>query len=323
MKAIWAERAGGPEVLEYREVDRPEPGPGEVLVKIEVAGVNYSDIGRHRGTYPDATFPSVMGGEGVGRVVAKGDGITRLEEGNRVSFRSPITGSYADYALVADPVIYKVPDGVASEIAAALQVQGMTAHVLLNNIAPVAAGDSCLIHAGAGGVGHIAIQLAKIKGVRVLTTVGSREKGALAKGYGADAVIYYQEENFADRVLTLTDGAGVDAVYDGVGAATMMGSIASAGFQGKVVLFGNPSAGELRPDIRQTVAKAVSVTFGRLGQFVNTQADVARVSDALVERVIDGSLRLDIAQPKPLAQAADVHRAIEARATTGKQILVP
>jgi NADPH2:quinone reductase len=264
-----------------------------------------------------------MGGEGVGRVVAKGAGITRSEEGDRVSFRSPITGSYAEYARVADPVIYKVPDGVGSDIAAALQVQGMTADVLLNDIAPVTAGDSCLIHAGAGGVGHILIQLAKSKGVRVLTTVGSREKGELAKDYGADAVIYYREEDFADRVAKLTDGAGVNAVYDGVGAATMPGSIASAGFQGKVVLFGNPSEGELKPDIRQTAGKAVSVTFGRLGQFVNSAAEVARVSDRLVEMVMGGSLRLDIAQPRPLAEAAQVHRAIEGRETTGKQILVP
>ena len=323
MKAIWVERAGGPEVLEYRDVDRPEPGAGEVLVKIEVAGVNYSNIGRSRGSYPGATFPVIMGSEGVGRVVTLGNGINRLAEGDRVSFRGGTTGSYAEYAVVPEPVIYKVPEGIEPGVAAALQVQGMTAYVLVNNIAPVNEGDSCLIHAGAGGVGHMVIQIAKAKGVRVITTVGSAEKGELAKTYGADEVIYYRDEDVAERVLEFTDGAGVNAVYDGVGAATMVGSIASAGFQGKVVLFGNPSAGELKPDIRLTTAKAVSVTFGRLSQFVNTAADVSRVSDELVAMVADGRLNLNIARPRPLAEAADVHRALEGRETTGKQILVP
>ncbi|MDA0226610.1 MAG: quinone oxidoreductase [Proteobacteria bacterium] len=323
MKAIWVEQPGGPEVMEYRDVERPSPGPGEVLVKIEAAGINYSNIGHRKGSYTRAPFPTILGSEGAGRVVGKGDGVTRLADGDRVAFRGSTTGSYAEYAVVPDKMIYKVPDGVSPEVAAALQVQGMTAYVLVNNIAPVGAGQSCLIHAGAGGVGHMVIQIAKNKGVRVLTTVGSKEKGELAKSFGADEVIYYRDEDFAERVLALTDGAGVNAVYDGVGAATMHGSIASAGFQGKVVIFGSPSDGELRPDIRLTTNKAVSVTFGRLSQFVNTPEDVARVSDALVAMVADGSLNLHIADPRPLAEAAEVHRTVEERESMGKQILVP
>lgn len=323
MKAIWVEKSGGPEVLELREVERPTPGPSEVLVKLTAIGINYSNIGRRLGTYAGFDLPAIMGSEGCGQIVELGAGVNALSEGDVVSFRGSTTGSYAEYATVATEFLYRVPDDISPETACALQVQGMTAYILVNNAAPVGAGDSCLIHAGAGGVGHMVIQIAKANGARVLTTVGSEEKAEIAKSYGADEVILYRTEDFSERVLELTDGKGVNAVYDGVGAATLAGSIACAGYQGRVIVFGSPSDGGLQADLRLTAKNAVTVGFGRLSQFVNTAEHVKTVSDTLVDMVRDGTLRLNIAPPYPLADASAAQRALENRETTGKLILLP
>jgi NADPH2:quinone reductase len=321
MKAIFAEQAGGPEVLAYKDVPVPAPGDGQVLIKVAAVGVNYADVYQRKGVYRTPP-PCILGNEGAGTIIGFGPGAGRLAEGADVAFRGA-EGGYAEFVCVPESWCYELPDGVPAEVGVTMQVQGMTAHFLADDVGKLEPGKSCLVHAGAGGVGQTLIQIAKLKGARVLSTVGGASKAERVKSIGADEVILYRDVDFVGAVLELTDGEGVDAVFDGVGATTIEGSIASAGFQGVVAWYGDASGPAPQLDARKLAPKCVALTRVGLQRFIPDWQTVARRCDDLAEWYRSGSLKFDIAPARPLSDAADVHRAMEARITTGKQILAP
>lgn len=322
MHAVQASEAGGPEVLKYMEVPVPVAETGEVLVRSTAIGVNFADVYQRRGGH-GAKLPMVIGTEAAGVVEAVGDGVSKLKVGDRVAFRGSRTGAYAELMPVLESRVYKLPDSISDEVGAMLQVQGMTAHYLANDVYKIKAGDTCLIHAGAGGVGHILIQVAKAKGARVLTTVGTPEKAEIAKGYGADEAILYRDENFKDAVLRLTEDRGVDVVYDSVGETTALDSIASIAFQGTIAFYGAASGPNPPINSQLLGPKCAYITQVGLPRCVPDAAAVARRCGDLVEMLDAGSLRLNITGHWPLAEAADAHRALEGRSTVGKLILDP
>jgi NADPH2:quinone reductase len=321
MKDIFAEHAGGPEVLKLKDVPVPVPGDGQVLIKVAFAGVNYADVYQRKGVYRTPP-PIILGNEGAGTIIGFGPGAGRMEEGMEVAFRGA-EGGYAEYVCVPESWTWQMPDGVPADVGVTMQVQGMTAHFLAEDVGKLGPGKSCLVHAGAGGVGQTLVQIAKLKGARVLSTVGNAAKGEQLKAIGADEVILYRDVDFAEAVLELTDGLGVDAVFDGVGAATIEGSIASAGFQGVVAWYGDASGPAPQLDARKLAPKCVLLTRVGLQRFIPDWQAVERRCNDLADWYMSGALKFDIAPPRPLAEAADVHRAMEARETTGKVVLAP
>ncbi|ACQ80624.1 Alcohol dehydrogenase zinc-binding domain protein [Beutenbergia cavernae DSM 12333] len=325
MRAIQAREAGGPEVLELVDLPDPAPGHGEVLVRVGAAGVNFIDTYRRSGTYP-MPFPHVVGTEGAGRVVALGEGVTQPAIGDRVAW-SDVPGSYAE--LVAVPVdrALPVPDEVSDDVAAALPLQGMTAQYLVDATYPVQRGDQLLVHAAAGGVGLLLVQLAASRGARIIATVGSTEKETLARGAGADVVIRYDElDDVATALPALvreaTGGEGVHAVYDGVGVATFDASLASLRRRGTLVLFG-ASSGPVPPVDPQRLNRAGSVYLTRptLGDYTTTREELLARARDVFDAVAHGRLDVRIGARFGLADAAEAHRALEGRATTGKVLL--
>ncbi|MEN0072229.1 MAG: quinone oxidoreductase [Propionicimonas sp.] len=327
MHAVVAREPGGPEVLEYTELPDPSPGPGQLLVEVAAAGVNFIDTYRRAGVYR-MPFPHVVGSEGAGRVVATGPEVAGFVPGDRVSWDAA-PGSYADLALVPAANAVRVPDGVDLTTAGALPLQGMTAHYLVNSTFAVQAGQDVLLHAGAGGVGLLLTQLAVARGGRVITTVGSEAKAALSREAGAAEVIDYStlRELVADLpplVRELTGGDGVHVAYDGVGRATFDASLASLRRRGMLVLFGG-SSGQVPPvDLqRLNAGGSLYVTRPTLGHYTATRDELEwRMAD-LFGALTQGSLRLRIGVTLPLARAADAHRALEGRQTTGKVVLLP
>lgn len=324
MYAIQAQRAGGPDVLTYLEVPDPVAGPGEVLVAVAAAGVNFIDTYQRGGVYP-MRFPHVPGSEGAGEVVALGEGVTGLTVGQRVAW-SDGPGSYAELVVVPAARLLPVPDGVSTEVAAALPLQGMTAHYLAFASYPVQPGDTVLVHAGAGGVGLLLTQWATARGARVITTVSTDEKEELSRAAGAAIVIRYDRlgdltAELPALVREASDG-GVAAVFDGVGRSTFDASLASLRRRGTLVLFGGAS-GQVPPfDLqRLNAGGSLSVTRPKLGDFIVTTEELRERSDALFAAVLDGTLQVRIGQRYPLAEAADAHRALEGRRTTGKVLL--
>lgn len=322
MRAIQVTEFGGPEVLQLVRVPLPDPGDDQVLVKQQAAGINYADVYQREGR-SGGTPPFVIGREGAGSVVAVGGNVTDIFEGDLVSYRGPSPGGFSEYVAVSRGLLFRVPDGIDPFQAAAIQVQGMTAHYLSHDVFALDSDHRCLVHAGAGGVGHILVQIAKAKGATVIATAGSREKAAYAGSIGADEVIPYRERDFADAVLEFTDGKGVDVVYDAIGAATIEGSIRSAGFQGTVALYGDASGQTPPVDTELLGAKCTYLTRVGLPQFTRSAAAIARRCGYLVELIQSGRLNLNIAEPWPLEKTADAFRALEDRATIGKQIVVP
>jgi len=327
MRAIVAAAAGGPEVLELRTLPDPEPGPGQVLVKVAAAGVNFIDTYRRSGLYP-MTFPHVVGCEGAGQVVAVGDDVTSLTVGDRVAWAES-DGSYAELQPVAAHRAVRVPGAVDDRTAAAMMLQGLTAHYLATSTVPVGPHDDVLVHAAAGGVGLLLTQLATIRGARVVATVSTKAKEALAREAGAAEVIRYTElddltTDLPRLVRGLTGGRGVDVVYDGVGATTFDASLASLSRRGTLVLFGG-SSGPVPPvDLqRLNAAGSVYLTRPNLGDYVATRDELAARADELFHLVAGGPLRVRVGETFPLDQAADAHRALEARQTTGKVLLLP
>lgn len=324
MRAIQAQRAGGPDVLELVDVPDPAPGPGEVLVKAAAAGINFIDTYRRGGVYP-MPFPHVPGDEGAGVVVAVGDGVTDLAEGDRVAWAdSP--GSYAELVRVKADRALRVPDGVDFDVAAALPLQGLTAHYLVTSTYPVQQGDTILVHAGAGGVGLLLTQLATARGARVITTVSTSEKEELSRAAGAVEVIRYDllhdlTAELPGLVKELARG-GVPVVYDGVGRSTFDASLACLRRRGTMVLFG-ASSGPVPPfDIqRLNSGGSLFLTRPTLGHYIATTEELRVRADELFAAVRDGSLNARIGARFPLADAAEAHRALEGRATTGKVIL--
>jgi NADPH:quinone reductase len=322
MQVVQAVRAGGPEVLEVLEVtegDVPQPGEGELLVELAAIGVNFVDVYRRRGTY-SVPFPHVPGTEGAGRVAAVGPGVQAFAVGDRVTTAEG-RETYARFAIVPEAVAAAVPDGVDDATAAALPLQGITAHYLVTSVHPVEAGTTLLVHAGAGGVGLLLIQLAKARGATVFTTVGSPEKRDLAQAAGADAVLDY--EGFDERVRELTGGTGVDVVYDGVGATTFDRSLASLRQRGLLALFGAASGPVAPVDPLRLMAGSLVLTRPSMGSFLQTPEERRGRYADLFDAVTGGRLDVRVGATFPLADAAEAHRALEGRATTGKVLLIP
>jgi NADPH2:quinone reductase len=322
MRAIEIEKTGGPEVLVLRELPVPQPGPQQVLVKIEAIGVNFIDIYLREGRYP-AKLPFVPGQEAAGVVTALGPGVSGFKVGDRVVW-CHILGAYAEYAVVPLGVLIAVPDGVTTRQAAAALLQGTTAHYLSHSTYAIQRGDAVLVHAGAGGVGLLLIQMAKRLGARVLTTVSTEAKAALAREAGADETILYTREDFAARVRELTGGEGVPVVYDSVGKTTFEGSLACLRRRGLMVLYGGASGPVPPLDlIRLSTMGSLYVTRPTMKDYTSTRQELEqRVGDVL-GWVGDGSLKLRIEHSYPLAEAAQAHRDLEGRKTTGKVLLAP
>lgn len=318
--AIVARQAGGPEVLTYEDIERPVPGPGQLLVKVGAAGVNFIDTYKRSGTYK-VPFPFTPGSEAAGTVEAVGDHVTGFVPGDRVATAEGIN-CYADYALVDEAAALPVPKGLDDMTAAALPLQGITAHYLMNSTFKVEPGHTVLLHAGAGGVGLLLIQLLKARGAEVITTVSTDEKEQLARGAGADHVLRY--EGFAERVRDITSGTGADVVYDGVGKDTFDGSLAALRVRGMLVLFGAAS-GPVPPVDPQRLNAGGSLFLTRptMGHYLRDAAERRWRSGEVFAAAANGSLKVRIGARYPLVQAAQAHRDLEGRKTTGKVILVP
>ena len=321
MRAITVTEHGGPEVLTYGEAPDPVPGPGQVLVRTSAIGVNFIDTYFREGMYPTA-LPYIPGSEGSGTVVALGEGVTHRAVGDVVAWcEGP--GSYAELVAVPADRTVVVPDGVAPEVAASVLLQGMTAHYLTHDSHPVQAGDTVLVHAGAGGTGLLVTQMATALGARVITTVSTDEKERLSREAGAWQVLRY-DEDVAARVRELTDGAGVAAVYDGVGKDTFEASLLATRHKGIVVLFGAAS-GPVPPVDLQRLNPLGSLFVQRptLAHHVATAEDFARRSGAVLDGLRDGSLRFTVGATYPLAEVGRAHTDLQARRTTGSVALLP
>ncbi len=322
MHAIRIHVTGGPEVLRYEELPQPRPAAGQVLVRVAAAGVNYIDTYHRSGLYPLA-LPATLGQEGAGTVEALGPDVTSLTLGDRVAWTG-VPGSYAEYVLAPADRLVLVPPALTLEQAAAAMLQGMTAHYLACTTYPLQAGQSCLVHAAAGGVGLLLVQIAKLRGARVIGTVSTPAKAELAREAGADHVIRYTEEDFEAEVKRLTDGAGVQVVYDSVGRATFEKSLNCLARRGMLVLFGQ-SSGPVAPFDPQILNQKGSLFLTRpsLAHYVATRQELLARAGDILGWIAGGRLRLRIHATYPLARAADAHRDLESRATSGKLLLIP
>jgi NADPH:quinone reductase len=318
--AIVVTQQGGPEVLELQDLPSPSPGAGEVLVDVAAAGINYMDTYQRNGIYGIPT-PFLLGSEGAGRVSALGEGVEGLAVGDHVAWTS-VQGSYAEQVVVSVAATVRVPDGLSDEVAAAGLLQGITAHYLVNSTYPVHEGETVLLHAAAGGVGLLLTQAVKARGARVIGTVSTDEKEALARGVGVDEVLRY--EGFPDEVRRLTDGHGVPVVYDSVGASTFEGSLASLRPRGMLVLFGQ-SSGVVPPVSpgRLQALGSLYLTRPTLAHYIATPEELQWRAGEVFAGLLDGSLSLRIGGRYALADAAQAHRDLEARRTTGKLLLLP
>jgi NADPH2:quinone reductase len=326
MKAILVDAYGGPGNMRFGETDKPVPGPGEALVKVSMAGLNFIDVYMRSGLYKNShTYaqkpPMVIGMEGAGSVEALGDGVTQVSVGEQVAWCLHL-GSYAEYAVVPAWKLVPVPDDIPVEMATTLMLQGCTAHYMTNSLHPLKAGERALIHAGAGGVGQIMTQLAKAKGAEVITTVGSDEKAEISRSLGADHVIVYTREDFAARVAEITNGEGCHAVYDSVGIATIEGSMKSTARRGTLCNYG-ASSGAVHSINPLDIAEAGSIFFTRphLADYIPNMSERRRRADDLFGLYRKGQLRLRLDRTYPLAEAAYAHRALQARETRGKVLL--
>ena len=316
MKAVFVEQPGGPENLKYADLPKPVPGPGQALVKIAAAGVNFIDIYFRTGLYK-ADPPILLGNEGAGTVEAVGTGATEVAAGDRVAY-AMARGSYAEYAVVPAWQLVKIPSGVDFNTAAAAMLQGMTAHYLTHSTYPLKAGESCLIHAAAGGMGLLLVQMAKMLGARVVGTVGTEEKAKLARQAGADDVIIYTQEDFKAKAKDM------HVVYDSVGKTTFLPSIDCLRPRGMIVNFGNASgpAPEIAPLLLSQKGSLFLTRPSLMHYTANRDELLWRAGDVL-GWIASGKLKLHIHKTYPLSEAAQAQRDLEGRKTTGKLILVP
>ncbi len=320
--AVVVRATGGPEVLELAQVEVPAPGPGELLVDVAAAGVNYIDTYHRRGLYP-RELPFTPGSEGAGVVGAVGEGVTDFAVGDHVAW-TDAPGSYASRAIVPARAAFAVPDGIDDEVAAAAMLQGLTAHYLVTSTFPVKPGDTVLVHAAAGGVGLLLVQAAKSRGGKVIGTVSTAEKERLAREAGADEVIRYTETDFAEEVARITGGVGVAAVYDGVGKDTFDRSLDCLAVRGMLALFG-ASSGPVPPVDPQRLNAAGSVFLTRptLVHHIATPDEFRWRCDELFSAISAGRITVRIGGRYPLADARRAHEDLEGRRTTGKLLLVP
>jgi len=320
MHAIIARETGGPEVLEYTGTALPQPGPGQLRFRVAATGVNFIETYQRQGIYP-LPFPWTPGAEASGVVDALGEGVTGFAVGDRIA-TAEASACYAEYAVVDADKALPVPDGLDLETAAALPLQGMTAHYLATSSFPATEGTTALVHAGAGGVGLLLIQLLKARGARVITTVSTAEKADLARGAGADLVVDYPD--FATQARQFTDGRGVDVVYDGVGRDTFDSSLESLRIRGSLILFGAAS-GPVPPVDPQRLNQGGSLFLTRptLGHYLLDAVERRWRSGEVFGAAADGTLSVRIGARYPLSRAADAHRDLAARRTTGKVLLIP
>ncbi len=321
MKAVRVHELGGPEVLRYEEVPAPEAGPGQAVVKVEALGVNFIDCYFRTGAYK-AALPFIPGMEAAGTVAATGPGVTRVRAGDRVAY-APHMGAYAEYAAVPVDRLVPIPAGLEARTAAAVILQGLTAHYLATSVYPLKGGDTALVHAAAGGVGLLLIQIAKMRGSRVIGTVSTPAKAELARNAGADAVILYTEQDFEAEVRRLTGGAGVNVVYDGVGQSTFDGSLKCLALRGTLALYGQ-SSGPVPPvDPLRLWDRSVFLARPALLHYTHTREELLQRAGDVLNWVVSGKLHVTVSRTLPLAQAAEAHRLLEGRQTTGKLLLVP
>lgn len=322
MKAIRVHQTGGPEAMQLDDVPAPEPGTGEALVTIAAIGVNFIDVYFRTGLYT-APLPWTLGLEAAGTVRAVGPGVDGIAVGDRVAWTG-VPGAYAEMAVVPANRLVKLPDGLAFRDGAAAMLQGMTAHYLACSTYPLKPGDACLVHAAAGGVGLLLCQVAKRRGATVIATVSTEAKADLARGAGADHVILYSQDDFVDGVRRATGGAGVHVVYDGVGASTFAKSLDCLRPRGTMVLFGAASGpvSPLDPNDLQTKG-SLFLTRPSLFHYIADDAELRSRAADVLGWIAAGELKLRVEEAYPLARAADAHRALEGRKTTGKVLLLP
>jgi NADPH2:quinone reductase len=322
VKAIRVHAIGGPEVLKYEEVAPPSPGPEQALVRIEAVGVNFIEIYQRTGLY-QVPVPFIPGTEAAGTVVEIGPKVTTVTGGQRVASTN-FAGAYAEYAVAPADRLVVLPDGVSSRLGAAAMLQGMTAHFLVHSTYPLSREDCCLVHAAAGGVGLLLCQMARRLGARVIGTVSTEAKAALAREAGAHEVILYTQQDFVAETKRLTGGAGVQVVYDSVGKTTFDKGLESLARRGMMVLFGQSSGpvGPLNPQVLNQKG-SLFLTRPSLVHHIVTRAELLERACAVLGWVADGSLKVRVGREFPLAAAAEAHRALESRRTTGKLLLIP
>jgi NADPH2:quinone reductase len=322
MKAIEVSKTGGPEVLEYKDVPEPQPKANEALIAIKAAGLNFIDVYFREGRYP-SKLPFIVGQEAAGVVERVGAEVTSLKPGDRVAYTG-LQGSYAEKAAVAADRLVKIPEGVSFEQAAALMLQGMTAHYLVKSTYPLKSGEICLVHAAAGGVGQLLVQMAKMIGAEVIATAGTDAKCEIARKAGADHTINYEKQDFEEEAKRITGGKGVHVVYDGVGKSTFEKGLNVLRPRGYMVLFGGASGAVPPFDLIKLSQKgSLYVTRPTLGAYIADRKELEWRASEVMGWVAGGKLKLDIGQKYRLAEAEKAHRDLEGRKTTGKTVLIP
>jgi NADPH2:quinone reductase len=321
-KAVRFHKQGGPEVLQYEDVQVGEPGPGQAQIRHTAVGVNFVDTYQRSGLYP-MQLPAVAGNEAAGVVEALGPGVTELKAGDRIAYTG-LPGSYCEVRIVPADRLVKLPQGISEEQGASMMLKGLTVHYLIHSTYAVKKGETVLWHAAAGGVGLIACQWLKAMGVTVIGTVGSEEKAALAKAHGAEHVINYSRENFVERVKSITGGKGVPVVYDSVGKSTWEGSLDCLRPRGLMVSFGNASGAVPPVNLGILSTKgSLYVTRPTLATHIAMRADLVERSKSLFDMVTSGKLKIETTGRYKLADAAQAHRDLEGRKTTGSIVLLP
>ncbi len=322
-KAIRIAQVGGPEVMQWVDVEVGEPGPGEIRVKHHAVGLNFIDVYFRTGLYPQP-LPGALGMEGAGVVEAVGPDVTLFKAGDRVAYAARPPGAYCEARVMAAAGVVKLPDALSFEQGAAMMLQGMTAQYLLRRTYPVQPGQTILVHAAAGGVGLILCQWARALGATVIGTVGSEAKAELARAHGCDHTIVYSREDFKSRVRELTGGAGVPVVYDSIGHDTFLGSLDSLAPLGMMVSYGS-ATGPVPPIEASALAARGSLFFTRptLFSYIAKRDDLERTAQDLFDMVLSGKVKIEINQSYALKDVADAHRALESRSTTGSTVLLP
>lgn len=319
MKAVQVSQHGGPDVLKIKDIQVGKPGPGQALVRLEAAGINFIDIYQRRGIYP-VKLPYTPGLEGAGVVEAIGEGVKNVKPGDRVAYvHEP--GSYAEQNLVKAEHLIPLPSGISFEQGAAFPLQGMTAHYLLHEFRKVKPQDTVLIHAAAGGMGLLLVQWAKHLGARVLGTVSTEEKAKIAKAAGVDEIIIYTKQDFVEEVKRLTNGHGADFIIDGVGQATFPGNLKAAALRGNIVIFGAASgpADPISPNV--LMGRSLTVSGGSLFNYILNTEELMMRAKAVIQGIQDGWLKLRIDSTFPLERAAEAQQKLEERKTSGKVLL--
>jgi NADPH2:quinone reductase len=322
MKAVRVSRTGGAEVLQLDQIPEPNPGPGQALVRLEAVGVNFIEVYQRKGLYP-TPLPFTPGSEGAGRVLQVGPGVGNIKPGDRVASLN-LMGSYAELAIAPAERLVAIPESLDATVAAAAMLQGLTAHYLATSTYPLAKGTWCLVHAAAGGVGLLLCQIARARGARIIGTVSTEEKAALASEAGADEVVRYTEQDFVAEVRRITGGKGVAVVYDSVGKSTFEGSLNCLSPRGMLVLFGQ-SSGAVPPVDPQVLNSKGSLYLTRptVVHYVATGEELLARAGDVFQWIQQGKLTVRVDRTYPLADAALAHRALENRETKGKVLLLP